>query len=65
MLNKFKGYRTMAVAAITIILGALNAATGVVTDPTVLSSIAAVIGVITFILRQLTDTPAGSNGSGA
>ena len=53
-----KGYRTLAVAILTIIIGGLQTATGQL-SPEWSGYIIQVVGVLTLILRMVTTTPVG------
>lgn len=64
MLSKFKGWRTLAINAISLLVLLLGALTGTVTDETTLQVIAIALAAGNLILRLLTTTPAGQSGSG-
>jgi hypothetical protein len=61
ILNKIKGYRTLAFNIISAIIVIATAATGTITDPKWLASIATIITVGNVLLRFLTDTPIGKS----
>ena len=63
MLNKIKGYRTIAVGVLTIAVAVIASlpTTFEVTDPSVLKVMLGVSGVLTIILRYITNTPVGGS----
>ena len=65
MLNKLKGYRTIAVGILTIVVAVIASlpTTFEVTDPSVLKVMLGVSGVLTIVLRYLTNTPVGGGTS--
>ena len=63
MLNKIKGYRTVLVGVLTIAVAVVASlpTTFEVTDPSVLKVMLGVSGVLTIVLRYLTNTPVGGS----
>lgn len=61
-----KGWRTVAVNIITLVVVCLGALTGQITDPNTLRYIAIALAIGNTVLRFLTDTPVGGEkGPGA
>lgn len=55
----FRGYRTVAVNVITLVILCLGGLTGQITDAETLRYIAIGLTVLNVILRYLTNTPVG------
>lgn len=59
-----RGYRTVAINVVTLVVLVATALTGQITDPVTLRYIAGGLAVGNVILRFLTTTPVGGNTGG-
>lgn len=57
----FRGYRTIVVNVITLVVLCLTGLTGQITDPETLRYIAIGLTVLNVVLRYLTNTPVGKD----
>lgn len=62
-LDKLKGYKTLIVNVLTLVIVVGGALTGQITDPTTLRYIAIVLAGANVVLRFVTDSPVFKGGS--
>ena len=60
-----KGYRTLAINILSLLVVVLGGLTGQITDPVTLRYIAMALAAVNLVLRWLTDGPVPSKGGGA
>ena len=59
-----KGYRTLAINILSLLVVVLGGLTGQITDPVTLRYIAMALAAVNLVLRWLTDGPVPSKGEG-